>query len=76
MMRIHVEYPIPIVLVLLFVARQELGITTIIVSVLMWFGLLLGFMLLGIALGYFIAVQAILDIWLFLKAFGGDVRIS
>ena len=60
---------------LIFLGRQELGIKGIAICVAVWLGLLAGFMAAGISQFYFVAVQAILDVWLILFVFGGDLKI-
>jgi len=61
--------------VLLFLGKGELGCKGVVVSVAIWFGLLLGFVFLEISPYFFVAAQALLDVVLILVIFGGDIRI-
>jgi hypothetical protein len=61
--------------VLIFLAREELGIKGVAMAVTVWLGLLIGFMLAGISPFVFVAAQAALDVVLILKVFGGDIAI-
>ena len=67
---------IPLVLfwILIFFGREELGFKGIIISILIWLGLLLGTGLTtGISSYFFTAGNALLDIVLLLIIFGGDI---
>jgi hypothetical protein len=59
--------------VLLFFGRDELGLTGIVVSLLVFFGTFGLCMWLDISQGYFMAFAAVFDIALVLKIFGGDL---
>jgi hypothetical protein len=62
--------------VLLVWGRNELGLTWIAVSLLIFLGALGICIWLNIAPGYFMAFAAVVDIALVLKIFGGDVYIG
>ena len=70
--------PIPFLVfwVLLYVARDELGIKGIAIAVLVWSGLLGGILLLGIPPLYFVAVQSAVDVALILLVFREDITIG
>ena len=61
--------------VLIFVARDELGRKGIAIAVSIWLALLLGFCTSGLSPYLFVSAQAVLDIVLVLKVFGGDIAI-
>ena len=59
---------------LLFFGRDELGIKGIGAAVLVWSGLLVGFIAIGVP-ALFTTAQAVVDIVLVLIVFHGDVKI-
>ena len=61
--------------VLLLVAREELGVKGIAVAVAIRLALLAGCFVAGISPHISVAAQALLDIVLILKIFGGDIDI-
>ena len=62
--------------VLLYFARDDLGIKGIAIAVLVWSCLLAGMLLLGISPLYFVAIQAAIDIALILFVYGEDITIG
>jgi hypothetical protein len=61
---------------LLFFGRDDLGLTGIGVSLLVFVGTLGLCVWLGFSLGYFMAFAAVFDIALVMKIFGGDLNIG
>ncbi|MHC4205968.1 MAG: hypothetical protein ACYSTT_15060 [Planctomycetota bacterium] len=62
--------------ILIFLGREELGFKGIIISIVIWISLLLGLVFVaGVSPYYFIALNALLDIVLFIIIFGGDINI-
>ena len=61
--------------VLLYLGREALGLKGIIISILIWLGLLSGLMLSGMFY-IFVSAQSLLDIVLLLIIFGGDINIT
>ena len=69
---------IPLLLfwILIFLGREELGFKGIVISIVIWLGLLLGTCLTaGMTPYFFIAGNALLDIVLLIIIFGGDIDI-
>ena len=62
--------------VLLFLARDDLGIQGIAVAAVVWLVLIVGFVTAGISPLYFVAVQSLIGIVLILKVFGEDITIG
>ena len=60
--------------VLMHLGREELGIKGIIISILIWLGLLLGLSFLGLPY-LFVSAQALLDVVLLFIIFGGNMNI-
>ncbi len=69
---------IPFILfwVLMYLGREELGLKGVVISILIWLGLLLGCVLSGLSPYIFIAAQALLDIVLLLIIFRGNINIT
>lgn len=61
--------------VLVYLGRGELGRRGVVLSILIWLGLLIGFMYAGFSPYLFVIAQALLDIVLILVVFGGDIQI-
>ena len=61
--------------ILIFLGREDLGLKGILAFVVIWAGLMAGFMYLSVPSYYFAAAQAFLDIILVLLIFGRDIRI-
>ncbi len=61
--------------VLVFIGRSELGFKGITFCVMLWIGLLLGFMKLSLPSYWFVAAQSLIDAILIIVIFGGDIRI-
>ena len=69
---------IPLILfwLLIFFGREELGLKGIIISIVIWLGLLLGTgFTTGILSYFFTAGSVLLDVVLLLIVFGGDIKI-
>jgi len=69
---------VPLVLfwILLCLGREELGFKGIVISVVIWLGLLIGSIFtMGGFLYFFTAANALLDIGLLIVIFGGDIDI-
>ena len=62
--------------VLIFIGRAELGFKGVTFCIVLWLGLLIGFMTLDLSSYWFVAAQALLDAVLIIVIFGGDIRIS
>ena len=60
---------------LVFLARGELGLKGIALAVVVWVALLAGSLNTDMPAYVFVAAQALLDIFLILVIFGGDIRI-
>ena len=67
--------PLIVFWVLMVLGREELGWKGVVLSILIWLGMLLGCLLSGLPPHFFVAVQALLDIVLLLIIFGGDINI-
>ena len=67
--------PFLIFWILLFLTRKELGIKWIGILIVVWAGLLTGFIYLKISPYLFIIAESVIDIILILILFGGDIRI-
>ena len=61
--------------VLIIIGRRELGIKGISFFILLWLGLLIGFIKLSLPSYWFVGAQAIFDAILIIVIFGGDIRI-
>ena len=61
--------------ILIAVCFRDLGRRSACVFILLWFALFVGFQYLGISPYWFVAAQALIDIILILRIFGGDIRI-
>jgi hypothetical protein len=61
--------------VLIIISRNELGFKGVAFCILLWLGLLLGFIMLNIPSYWFVGAQAIFDAILIVIIFGGDIRI-
>lgn len=68
--------PFIIFWVLLLIAREELGLTVILVCIAIWVIILAGFIWLKMSPYIFISLQSLFDAILVLMAFGGDIRIK
>ena len=69
---------IPLILfwILIYLGREELGFKGIIISIIIWLGLLAGSLLVSGTFVYvFIAANSLLDIVLLLVIFGRDIDI-
>ena len=69
---------IPLILfwILIYLGREELGFKGIIISIIIWLGLLVGSLLVSGTFVYvFIAANSLLDIVLLLVIFGRDINI-
>jgi len=69
---------IPLILfwILIYLGREELGFKGIIISIIIWLGLLVGsFLVSGVFVYVFIAANSLLDIVLLLVIFGRDINI-
>jgi hypothetical protein len=68
---------IPFILfwVLIVTGRSELGFKGITFCVMLWIGLLLGFMKLSLPSYWFVGAQSLIDAILIIVIFGGDIRI-
>jgi hypothetical protein len=68
---------IPFILfwLLIYLGREDLGLKGIGISVMLWLGLLVGFFATGVSPLLFVTAQALLDVFLILKVFGGDIKI-
>ena len=62
--------------VVLYLARDDLGVKGIAMAVAVWLALLAGILLTGISPLYFVAAQAALDVVLILKVFGEDITVG
>ena len=61
--------------VLVFIGRSELGFKGITFCIVLWVGLLLGFMKLSLQSYWFVGAQSLIDAILIIVIFGGDIRI-
>ena len=61
--------------VLVFIGKSELGFKGITFCIVLWIGLLLGFMMLSFPPYWFVGVQSLIDSILIIVIFGGDIRI-
>ncbi len=61
--------------ILVFIGRSELGFKGITFCIVLWFGLLLGFMKLSLPSYWFVGAQSLIDAILIIVIFGGDIRI-
>jgi len=68
---------IPFILfwILIFLAREELGLKGSLICIAIWAVFLICFIVIGISPYIFIALQSLFDIILLLMFFGGDIRI-
>ena len=77
MLRKMMMIPLVLFWFLIFFGREELGFKGIIISIVVWLGLLLGAGLTtGILSYFFMAGKVLLDIVLLLIIFGGDINIT
>ena len=60
---------------LVYVAREDLGLKGVGICVTLWAALLAGCMFLRISPYVFVAMQALVDAILIIIVFGGDIRI-
>ena len=62
--------------VLILTGRKELGIKGVLFCIVLWIGLLLGFMILGVSPYFFVAAQALIDavLLIFILGHGGGLR--
>jgi len=61
--------------ILVFIGRSELGFKGITFCIVLWVGLLLGFMKLSLPSYWFVGAQSLIDAILIIVIFGGDIRI-
>ena len=66
--------PFVVFWVLMHLGREELGLKGIIISILIWLGLLVGFSSLGLPY-VFVSAQALLDVVLLFIIFGRNMNI-
>jgi len=66
--------PLIVFWVLLYLGREELGLKGLIISILIWLGLLVGSSFLGIPY-VFVSAEALLDVVLLFIIFGGNMNI-
>jgi hypothetical protein len=59
---------------LMYLGRDELGLKGILISVLIWVAILLGFWLLDFSPYLSVSAQAVLDVILLIVIFGGDIK--
>ena len=60
--------------VLIYLGREELGLKGMIISILIWLGLLIGSSFLGMPY-VFVSAEALMDVVLMLIIFGGNINI-
>ena len=60
---------------LIFIGKSELGFKGVVFWILLWLGLLVGFMMLNLPSYWFTAAQALIDAVLIIIIVGGDIRI-
>ncbi|OHB75568.1 MAG: hypothetical protein A2Z25_17405 [Planctomycetes bacterium RBG_16_55_9] len=60
---------------LIFIGRSELGFKGVAFWILLWLGLLVGFMMLNLPSYWFTVAQVLMDTVLIIIIFGGDIRI-
>ncbi len=61
--------------IIIFVGGSELGFKGITFCIVLWVGLLLGFMKLSLPSYWFVGAQSLIDAILIIGIFGGDIRI-
>ncbi len=60
---------------LVFLGRDELGLKGVLIALGIWAAFLLGFAVFQASPYLFVAAQALVDVFLILIIFGGDIRI-
>ncbi len=61
--------------ILVFIGRSKLGFKGITFCIVLWVGLLLGFMKPSLPSYWFVGAQSLIDAIIIIVIFGGDIRI-
>ena len=67
--------PFILFVLLIFIARSELGTKWTLITIAIWASLYVGSICLAVSPYIFVVAQSLLDIILILVIFGGDIRI-